>query len=480
MSCPIVRARGTEWPLRALLPLTIAAALAACWSPPQGHSYSGPLYSPPELPACSPSASADTVVVCPGASTAILANPHSGVETFYAMPSERPDDRWQKGTVVYQRFWWDELEPAPGEIRFDALDRLFERARAEGQTVALRVMPEETAPFARRVPAWLEEEASGTWGTRDGVVYFSPDYDAPAFLDAVRRTARLLGERYGDDPALESVDVGFVGASGEWAFTVDQAHLPSTASGRRIIDAVVDAFGQVPVVQNIGAIEDDGRFLKYALSQGAGWRVDCWGDIGEGWNHHDDAYEQQLDAAGAGDAWRTAPVLLETCGDMQTWELSGYKPDQVRWILHWALEKHASRVNLKSRSVPAGYRAAVEEFLLALGYRLVLHEVRLARAQGRVEVATLVANRGVAPFYRPLRLAVRARVDDRVLASATLPDALDLLTETQTVAGALDVPAGSAFWVDVALAAPSGDVAARLANTGVRGDGWLPVAEVSF
>lgn len=441
------------------------AATVGCVAPPEGHHHEGPLYTPPELPICAPASTSTSVVACPTEAMGPVPGPHRGIESFYVLREDRPEDAWQGSTTAYYRVWWDELEPDRGAPRFDVLDDLVARAADQGQTVALRVMPFEGG--RARVPDWLRDAAGARW---------SGDDADPAYLDAVRATSAALGARY--DGVFESFDVGFVGSAGEWAESApDGGPVPDDAA-RAVIDAVVAAFPTTPVVMNVGAVDDGGRPLAWALERGAGWRADCWGDLRSGgWNHHDDFYDARLDEVDADDAWRSAPVVLETCGDPAVWRRVGYDLDQVRWVLAWALARHASRVNLKSSDVPDDWRPAFEEFLVSLGHRLVAHEVAATRSGDTLAVEVRVANRGVAPFYAPARLVARARFGEDVVASAVSDELLDDLTDATVVGLTLDAPAGAA--VDVALVGLDGAFVASLAQDGLRDDGWALVLDAA-
>ncbi len=452
-------------------------SVIGCGPALSGHEFTGALFEPPPLEACTPAAFA---VTCPTPSTDLPSNPFIGFNTFSDVNADHAARPFPHGSVAYLRVFWNELEPVEGELKTSEIDDLIARAKAGGQRVALRVMPEESATGAQRVPSWLAERAGGTWGTHNGVRYFSPDYDAEPYLQAVEHTVTALAARYDNDPALASFDVGFVGDTGEWAYTVDQAHLPSPTNARRIIDAHLSAFKHVPVIMAMGTLEDMGEPLRYAVSKGAGWRFDCWGDLRTKWNNTDNFFDPQLAAAGVSDAWRTAPIMLETCGVMGDWAQLGMSDGQLRWVLHWALAQHASIVNNKSRDVPEKWRPAVEEFLRALGYRIVAHRVQATVSSGGVAVAIDLANRGSAPPYAPFRLAVRARRAGQLVGQpVVIADDLSHLIDRQTVHANLTSLGTGTFTLELALTFEDGSVQAVLANEGRRDDGWVPVAEFS-
>ena len=55
--------------------------------------------------------------------------------------------------------------------------------------------------------------------TFNGVSTWVPDLNASVVQQDLGALIGALGQRYGNDPAIESVDAGFVGAWGEYHFT---------------------------------------------------------------------------------------------------------------------------------------------------------------------------------------------------------------------------------------------------------------------
>jgi hypothetical protein len=418
-----------------LLPLLLVACA------PSGHHWDGPLWDPDPLPDCEPVAGGEVgAVFCGEETRAVLDNPHQGWEEFSGVANANsPPMR-----VAYERYWWDELEPTPGDIQFSTIDAAIEAADAKGQTFAFRVMP---------VP---ETTAS---------------YDDEAFLAAVEATVAALGARYDGDPRIEQVDVGFIGEAGEWADTPSGVAYPSLESATRIFDSFAAAFPSTPVLQNVGSTEAGGEaYLRLALDRGFGWRADCWGDLRENWNHQDDFYDERLEAAAALDVWQTAPVAVETCGDMVLWQWSSYEEDQVRWLLHWLLDRHVLLVNNKSRDVPEAWRDSVDEYLGFAGPRYVV-----ARAERTATgVSVEVVNRGSTPAYRPWRIGMRVREGGEAVGEVVVSaEELSAVTDAVTLELPLPDPATTAA-LDLALLDESGAVVS-LANADLRDDGYLEV-----
>ena len=166
---------------------------------------------------------------------------------------------------------------------------------------------------------------------------------------------------------------------------------------------------------------------KYAKAKGhnIGWRADSFGDVHMGkfpgevpenmnWNHMYETYPRSLVRCGMEDAWKTAPVTLETGWTVGHWYNMGWDID---FILEWGLRNHCSVFMPKSCYIPRRWQEKVEEFNKRLGYRFVLRQVTFpleAKPGGKVQFDVYLDNVGVAPIYRPYKLAARFKQRDVV------------------------------------------------------------------
>jgi hypothetical protein len=86
---------------------------------------------------------------------------------------------------------------------------------------------------------------------------------------------------------------------------------------------------------------DEPQALAYGTQHGAGWRLDCLGDMRAKFPEMLDIYPQQVVRTGIQDVWQHAPVSLETCGTPSTWKRPGfdvtYKPGTSILISMWWL-----------------------------------------------------------------------------------------------------------------------------------------------
>ena len=121
---------------------------------------------------------------------------------------------------------------------------------------------------------------------------------------------------------------------------------------------------------------DEPEALKYGTSHGAGWRLDCWGDMRAKWGAMLDQYPEEIAETGIHDVWRTAPVSLETCWVPGGWFQEGL---DVKYILNVALSWHVSTVNVKSTALPKEWKTEFEDFERKMGYRFVLRSVPSGR-----------------------------------------------------------------------------------------------------
>ena len=110
---------------------------------------------------------------------------------------------------------------------------------------------------------------------------------------------------------------------------------------------------------------DEEHALTYGTQHGAGWRLDCLGDLRHFSDNPNfqpemlDVYPQQIVRAGVQEVWQRSPVSLETCGTPAEWKKDGF---DVNYILAQALRWHVSTVNVEKHSDSAGVENAVRRF----------------------------------------------------------------------------------------------------------------------
>lgn len=363
-----------------------------------------------------------------------VVRPKASPDTLYFAP----DSGWQTcdralqstsgpverlSRVAYQKFYWDQIEIAPGRYDFSLIDAAVQDAHSKGQRLDLRpVMPyaPEEGP-----PQFLK--AAGIKG--DTVIYddgdsrqqfWAVDFNDPAIRAIYINLIKALGARYDSDARIGMVDISIFGLWGEGH--VGEVSLASDAPGKpaqqafaskyalsaqarkELVDAYFDAF---PNKQKLAQITDV-ETLKYATSRGAGIRMDCFG----GYYMEHSVYLQNLKAAGATEVWKTAPVVAEICGTLASWAGnwgSGerqYNDTVVQQILDRGSDVyHLTAINAKNGDkgqIPEKLAAPFQRFLAKIGYRIGLDEVSFPSAlhPGQTfELRVEAVNSGVAPCY---------------------------------------------------------------------------------
>jgi hypothetical protein len=418
------------------------------------------------------------VTVVPAESQELFANPAMGWQTFHANAMGDPDYGTLPSSVMYVRYYWVEFEPKPGEYDWTILDKAIEDATAAGQTVAFRVMTAGTGRPQDWSPAWLKDMGARTREYRTGgAQQWTPDFNDSVFLEKHEAFIEAMGKRYNGRPEVALVDIGSIGLWGEWHMSQTDVPMPTEENAIRIVEAYKRAFPDTPLAMQLDHIAG----MKHAVTRGIGWRVDCWGDMGgfsKTWCHMRAVYPQALRETGSKDAWKRAPVALETCWDMRRWEREKWDLD---YILKWALDCHASFINNKSQPVPEAYMPKVKAFLKRVGYRYVVRSATYpgtAAPESSFTVELLWDNVGVAPCYRDYHPAIAlADGEGRVVWSQTFAkfstrDWLPGRMPTTLTASLPKSVAPGEYTLLAGVAGDDGRPAVRLAIEGRREDGW--------
>lgn len=441
-----------------------------------------------------------TVVVRPTEIHDLLVNPGMGIQTFQrfngdpinagtrwsevgpesktAAAPQRPD--FPDSSVAYFRWFWSQIEPAQGQYRWDILDTALEGARERGQKLMIRVMPYDQG---HPLPEWYQRSGARRVDSSAGQdpQLWHPDADDPAYARYWGRLVATLGKRYDGHPYLDSVDISTVGYWGEgWG-----PYLPAWDVQRALIDQYFDAFHHTPLLMNFDALEA----LRYGVGRGAGWRLDCWGDLGgrnRGMMHMLDLYPQQVVRAGIQDAWQRSPVSLETCGTPAGWDQSWHYTDQqIDYSIEQALRWHASTINIKSTGIPQRWKAKFDAFQNRLGYRFVLRKLEfpsVARRGSMMPVDMWWLNAGVSPVYADYVLAIRLRGSGGIAVMRTNAEVRKWLPGDAifegTVAAADNLPPGEYRFGVALLDSRTLQPAIRLAIEGRGEDGWYELGSI--
>jgi hypothetical protein len=434
-----------------------------------------------------------TVVVRPREIQDVLVNPGMGVQTFQrfagealnagtkwseegptaALPASAPAPEFPPSSIAYCRWFWSALEPEKGKVRWDIVDTALAEARAHGQTLAIRLMPYDQE---RPLPEWYRLSGARRANAptdKDGKIW-QPDSSDPLYLKHWGELVREAGRRYDGHPYLDSVDISSVGYWGEgWS-----PYMPAFAHQKALVDIYLEAFKRTPLLMNF----DEPEALRYGTDHGAGWRLDCLGDMrmSSGDRHFEpemlDVYPQQIVRTGIQEIWRRSPVSLETCWVPAYWKEQDWDVDE---ILEQALRWHVSSLNIKSSAIPSEWKANFEAFQKRMGYRLLLRRLeypKQARAGSMIPFSMWWRNAGVAPVYRPYELALELRSASTTAVIRLAADVRTWLPGDAVWDGSIYVPddlAPGEYRVRLALLDPRTlKPAIRLAIEGRESDGW--------
>ncbi len=260
--------------------------------------------------------------------------------------------------------------------------------------------------------------------------------------------------------------------------------MPDFEVQEALIDIYFDAFRKTPLLMNF----DQERALAYATAKGAGWRLDCLGDMRTTSNDPFfppemlDVYPQQVVRAGIQEVWRHSPVSLETCWVPGHWKEQGWDVD---YILEQALRWHVTSVNVKSSAIPKEWKTQFDNFQKKIGYRFLLRRLeypRIAKPGEMISLQTWWLNAGVAPVYRDYQLALRLKSDRAAVVIKTDARLRDWLPGDAVWDGSVcvpaDLPAGN-YRVAVGILDPRQEKPAiQLAIEGRDAEGWYPVGQV--
>ncbi|WP_338534245.1 DUF4832 domain-containing protein [Leclercia adecarboxylata] len=433
--------------------------------------------------------------VNPPAMSGLLTNPGTGVARFHNQ--DLSIAQYPTTGLEYRRYYWTEVEPQEGQYNFALVDEGFAAAAAHqpAMNVGLRFMILDGPESGSEIPQWLINKGiKGTW-TPDHKT-FVPDLDDPTYLAYAQRLLQAFGARYNNNPELAFIDIGMVGAWGEWHNSnfptlppLQERYPPELLN--RYVDMHFSAFPDAPKIMLLNGYDS----VAYAVKRGAGWRADCWGDwrnFSPSWSHMRNDYPERLTAAetawpGFDQAWKKAPVSLEICGHMAEWlSEQKYSREEVQATFDWALAQHASTLNLKSTEVPQAYRDILDNALTKIGYRFrvvsLTHPPSVHAGQA-VTLNSEWSNDGVAPIY--LRYTLAWRLQDArgntVAQGSAGDDIRQWLPGKHSSAYLLATPrnlASGHYLLDVAMVDRNNKARIQLANEGKLSDGWYRLSSV--
>ena len=440
------------------------------------------------------------VVIRPKEIGDVLVNPGMGITTFQRFNGQAPNPplKWSEvgpmtklpqaatkpdfpdTSISYCRWYWNALEPEQGKSRWDIVDLALEEARAHGQTLAVRLMPYSNQD---PLPEWYRKSGARRANKptdKDGEIW-QPDFTDPLYLKYWGELVAEAGKRYDGNPYLDTVDISSVGYWGEgWS-----PYMPAFSFQKELIDIWLEAFPRTLLLMNF----DEQRALSYGTEHGAGWRLDCLGDMRTNSDNEYfpaemlEVYPQQVVRAGIQDVWQRRPVSLETCYTVAGWKEKGYDLD---YILGQALRWHVSSVNIKSAPIPAEWKSQFDDFQKKIGYRFILRRLEypeVVSAGTMMPIHMWWLNAGVAPIYKEISLAIELRSEQNSAVIQIPVDVRKWLPGDVVYDGMVYVPESMAdgrYDFRVAMVDPrTAKPAVRFAIQGRQNDGWYSMGSLT-
>jgi hypothetical protein len=339
-------------------------------------------------------------------------------------------------------------------------------------------------PYSNKdpLPTWYQNSGArraNKPSDKDGAIW-QPDFSDPLYLKYWGELVAEAGKRYDGNPYLDSVDISSVGYWGEgWS-----PYMPAFAYQKALIDIWFDAFPRTTLLMNF----DEPQALTYGTTRGAGWRLDCLGDLRVKSDNPYfepemlDIYPQQVVRSGIQDVWQHRPVSLEVCGTVSEWKRDHF---DLKYILDQALRWHVTSVNLKSSPIPDDWKPEFETFQKKIGYRFLLRRLEYPKtvvAGSMMPIHMWWLNDGVAPPYTnyPLAVQLRSAKDNAVI---NIPvDIRKWLPGDAVYDGSLFVPgtlAEGTYDFRVAMLDPrSAKPGVRFAIAGRDPDGWYSEGQI--
>lgn len=380
----------------------------------------------------------------------ILINPDIGI-TDHQTINRHSNPYWSepsapKTSVVYYRWYWEQLEPQQGVYNYKLIDDTINAAKAQNKKIVIRFMTlaglNETyyrgslraGKKILGIPCWLKKQIDPkTHDICKNDNSFTVNYKNEIFKHDLKRFIDAMGQHYDHNPNILRLDVGLVGTWGEW-------HLSTHANSNRptlgshgykdqdlipYITMMQKAFPDKTLSMTIGTLDEN--TTSYATKNGLGWRADCMGDWTPRWNHMENGYPETIKhIIGKGpiknnqadkdflNRWKKAPVDFEICTDLVDWSKHPkiYTKEKVQKTFNVALQLHSSLFNLKSTKVPSEYKIMLDNFIQKLGYRFDLKHIVVTSnftANSPISFISQWQNVGVAPSYNNYPIVWRLR-----------------------------------------------------------------------
>ncbi|HMJ70291.1 MAG TPA: DUF4832 domain-containing protein [Cyclobacteriaceae bacterium] len=434
-------------------------------------------------------------------------NPHKGTATFQRLAGEDlyPGLKWDDSKapltfdkapqklkeiknyppsrIAYIRWVWKDLEPEKGKIRFDVIESALAGAAQRGQTLQVRFQPfsgADTPEWYWKTGARIDEPHKKWRG------FAIPDHNDARYVQHWGDFIKALGKRFDGNPLMETVDLAY---GGDWGEMGGNA---TYETAQKLVDIYYEAFPTTTLILMAGS--PGAEYAAKATNRIVGWRADCFGDLSKAgwrkrdttqhnWNHMYVAYPTLYEVDGLEEKWKTAPVILETCGSVASWYDDGYDIDK---ILETALRFHASVFMPKSVRIPDVWMSKIMEFNKKLGYNFYIYNMTVPKrssAGKELRINTTIDNEGVAPIYRKYTFAIKLTQGATEYVYHSSQDIRQWMPFYSTFTDVLTVPAnfkrGEAV-ISCAIVDGTNNPVVRFAIKDIDAAGWHPLGKIAI
>jgi len=381
----------------------------------------------------------------------------------------------QPYSMVFKYISWRELEPTPGDYRFDEWEATWDQGLGRDRHVIFRVYIDYPSKPSG-LPQWVrdlgvEERPYEVYGGGR-----TPDYNDPRLLAGVERLIAKLGERYDTHPRVAFIQLGLLGFWGEWHTYPHTEWAPSSDTERKVIAAYRRAFPNKVVMA---------RYARDNAGEQAwlGFHDDMFPEDTD--NGQDWAFLAEIRRAGRSENWKVAVVGGELVpGQAERWLGAEYlltkqmlERSHFSWVGPYGPPLLASQQD--------AYVQRSEELVRRMGYEFQLTRVVLSRAKPQqLQVQVSLKNQGVAPFYYrwPAQCALLDSAGNIAWVGTTEWDVRQWLPGEHVVAAKwpLDLKPGI-YRVALGIQDPwTKRLAIRFANDAPVLNGWTVVATVEW
>ena len=226
------------------------------------------------------------------ASDGPIANPHKGfVMTVYnpdmlyegkhdyGIGGDKDNHAWDVVSICSDVLFWEDLNPAEGVYKFEAIDTMLEACEQAGMTYGMRIIPYTTSTGSDAnfgiehdfVPQWVYDKGAQqklvTYKYGDSDVKIKvPNWSDDAYIEAYKAFITKLAEKYNGDPRVEYVEIRAFGNMGEWHVSeFEDIEMPSLVIQKDMLDHFADVFDKTTCCLMSDA---KGEIYEYALSKG--------------------------------------------------------------------------------------------------------------------------------------------------------------------------------------------------------------------